>query len=69
MAPNVPITTHTKVTTDGVYVNPRAINTNRTSVSPQSHATRETAEMGPNDFKWLLSLKLAELGINGNRKT
>jgi DNA polymerase III subunit gamma/tau len=69
LAPNVPITTHTKVTTDGVYVNPRAINTNRTSVSPQSHATRETAEMGPNDFKWLLSLKLAELGINGNRKT
>jgi DNA polymerase III gamma/tau subunit len=69
LAPKVPITTNVKVTTDGVYVNPRAINTNRISVNVQPNPVKESAEMEPTEFKWLLKLKLVELGIHGNRKT
>jgi DNA polymerase III subunit gamma/tau len=70
LAPNVPITTHSKVTTDGVYVNPRAINTNRNPIKGSQNSIQpEGAEMEPHDFKWLLKLKLTELGLNGNRKT
>ena len=68
IAPHVPITTHSKVTTDGVYINPRAINTNRKPITLQA-PVKESAEMRPEEFKWLLELKLTELGINGNRKT
>lgn len=58
----------TKITGDGVYVNSRAINTNRPKNTVTLTPAKETSEMEPDQFRWLLDLKLAENKSNGSRK-